>query len=256
EVDGGEAQGGVAPAPAERDGRMGVALGREPGIAGPAIGGDRRRERDVPADEACEAVSRCIGHGGEPQPAEPAAAGLAPTALHRAGDLGLAGGTPAGTPRSGGADISLVGLDPSAQGLAAGPDHRPADLVQPGPGRLIAAETHLPLQLQGRDATLAGGDEVNREKPLRQAGLGLLENGSGEKGMLLAAGYALVDVAPRQLVGVIVPAGAAAEAVRPAHLEQMIPALLVPAEPGDERRQIPEQLVRQHAHILTGPVRP
>ena len=70
--------------------------------------------------------------------------------------------------------------------------------------------------------------------------------------MLLAAGRALVDVAPRQHVGIVMPASAAAETFRPARLEQMLPALLVRAEPGDERRQIPWQIVRQHVSPLTG----
>src|SRR6478672_13713676 len=51
--------------------------------------------------------------------------------------------------------IGLIGLHALRQSLTAGPDHRLADLVQPAPSGLIAAEAHLPLQLGGGDATLA-----------------------------------------------------------------------------------------------------
>src|SRR4051812_12835289 len=102
----------------------------------------------------------------------------------------------------------------------------------------LAAEPELPLQLGGGDPALARGDEVDGQEPARQAGLGLLEDGAGEQGVLLAAGHALVDGARPQRVGVAMAAAVAAETVRPACLEQVLPALLVGPEPGVELQEV------------------
>ena len=58
----------------------------------------------------------------------------------RTGDQRLAGSAAARPARLGAADIGLVRLDPLAEWFTARPDHGLADLVQPAPGRLIAAE--------------------------------------------------------------------------------------------------------------------
>src|SRR5689334_10824113 len=73
------------------------------------------------------------------------------------------------------------------------------------------------------------------EEPLGETGLGLLEDRAGEQGVLLATGDALVDDLGLERVGIVVPASSATEAFRPAGLEQVLPALLVGAEPGHER---------------------
>ena len=65
--------------------------------------------------------------------------------------------------------------------------------------------------------------------------------------MLLAAGRALVDVAPGERPRLALTTSPAAEPVRPALAEQIVATGLVGAEPGDERRQVLRQIVRQHA---------
>jgi hypothetical protein len=237
-VDGGEAERRVAPGGAEADGLVVVALGRQAAIAGPAIGGHRRGLGDLGGEEALEARGRGIGQHGQPEPAEAAAAGFAASGLDGTGDQRLAGRTAAALARFRAADMGLVSLDPLRQRLAVGSNHRPADLVQPSPGRLVAAEAHLPLQLGGGDPTLARGHQVDGEKPLGEAGLGLLEDGAGEQGMLLAAGHAFVDDLGPERVGVGVVAAGAAETVRPACVEQIVTALRIGAESTDEARQI------------------
>ena len=154
------------------------------------------------------------------------AAGLAATALDRPGDLGLAAGAAARFARSRAADVGLVGLDPRGQRRALRPHHRLADLVQPGPGGLVAAEAHLPLEFHGRDPALARGHQVDGEKPLGQAGLGLLEDRAREQRVLLATGRALLDQPRLVRPGPVVAAAGAAEAVRPARPAQVGPALL------------------------------
>src|SRR3954454_21538833 len=146
---------------------------------------------------------------GEREPAQAAAPGLA--GLDGTGDQRLAGGAPAALAGSRPTDVGLVGLDPAGQGLAIRADHGLAELVQPAPGGLVAAETELPLQLGGGDPALARGHQVDGEEPARQGGLGLLEEGAGEHGVLLAAGHALVDEPGPQRVGVIMTAAVAAE---------------------------------------------
>src|SRR5205085_10004827 len=107
----------------------------------------------------------------------------------------LAAGAAAALAGTRAADVGLVGLDPAGQGLAIRADHGLAELVQPAPGGLVAAQAQLPLQLGGGDPALARGHQVDGEEPARQGGLGLLEDGAGEQGVLLAAGRALVDEA-------------------------------------------------------------
>jgi hypothetical protein len=94
--------------------------------------------------------------------------------------------------------------------------------------------------------------QPDRQKPARQAGLGLLEHGAGQQRMLLAAGDTLVDQPPPMLVGRPMAAALAAKALRPAPGEEVGPALGVGPELGQKRGQIPRQLVRYHGglHVL------
>lgn len=64
--------------------------------------------------------------------------------------------------------------------------------------------------------------------------------------MLLAAGCAFVDDLGLELVGIAMAAGGAAKPIRPSCLEEIIAALLIAAEPSDERRHIFWQMVRYH----------
>src|SRR5205807_9536721 len=167
------------------------------------------------------------GQQAEPEPAEAATAGLAAAGLDRPADRGLAGGAPAALAGPRAADVGLVGLDALGQGLTIRADHGLAELVQPGPGGLVAAQAQLPLQLGGGDPALAGRHQVDRQEPLGQACLGLLEDRAGQERVLLAAGHALVgDLGPER-VGIVVATSYAPESVRPARLEQGLPALLV-----------------------------
>jgi hypothetical protein len=148
--------------------------------------------------------------------------------------------------RLGSAEIGLVGLDPTRERRPARGDHGAADLVQPAPGGLVAAEAHLALEFHRRDAALAGGHEPDRQKPARQAGLGLLEDGPRHVGVLPAAGGALQRQARPQPMAPAMPARRAAKALGPARPDQVIAALLVRPEPFEEARQVTRQIVRQH----------
>src|SRR5512146_209426 len=229
---------------------MAVARRGQAAIAGPAVGGHGRGPGDVPTKEALEALGRDVGHHRQPEPAQAAAAGLASTALDRTGDHGLAAAA-AGLAGLGAADIGLVGLDLGGERRAPGADHRAADLVQPGPGSLVAAEAHLALQLQGRDPALARAHQVDRKEPLSEPGFGLLEDRALEQRVLLATGRALVDVALLEPPGLAVTARSAAKPVRPALLQQIGVAPLVGAEARNERRQVLRQILGQHHETST-----
>ena len=123
--------------------------------------------------------------------------------------------------------------------------------MQPGPGGAVAGKAHLPLELHGGDAALAGSDEVDGEKPAAEPGLGLLEDGPGQERVLLAAGHAFIDDLGLQRVGIVMATGDAAKAFRPACRKEVIPALLIGAEPGQERRQIFRQIVGDHHCLAT-----
>ena len=94
------------------------------------------------------------------------------------------------------ADIRLANLDLVSEPISARSHHRAAKLVQPSPGRLVAAQAEHPLQAKGADALLLvghvpGGGEpgpertprVLEDRPRRDRGL------SGSlRGRLLLAG--------------------------------------------------------------------
>src|SRR5436305_8945293 len=246
EVDAGQPERGVAPGRAEIDGLVVVARGRQAEVAAPAVRRHGRRPGDVGGEEGGQALGRGVGQQAEPEPAEAATAGLAAAGLDRPGDQGLAGGAPAALAGSRATDVGLVGLDALGQGLTIRADHGLAELVQPGPGGPVAAEAQLPLQLGGGDPALARGHQVDGEEPARQAGLGLLEDRAGEQGVLLATGDALVDDLGLQRVRVAMAAPGTPKSTWPAGLEQVLPALLIGAELGQERWHVFRQIVRKH----------
>src|SRR3954447_760944 len=202
QVDRGQPERRVTPGSGEIDRLVVVALGGEAVVAPPAVGRDLGRAADGAAEQALEARGRGVGHRLQAQPAEPPSLALAAPALDRAGDDRLAGRPAPGLAGLGAADQGLVGLHAPAERRAISRHHGAADLVQPSPGGPVAAEPHLPLQLHGGDAALAGGDEIDGEKPACRAGLGLLEDGAGQERVLLAAGHALVDQTPLVPIGV------------------------------------------------------
>ena len=63
------------------------------------------------------------------------------------------------------ADVGLVDLDQPVQELAAGADHRPAQLVQVRPGGLVGAEAHDPLEAERRHSLLLGDELPDRREP-------------------------------------------------------------------------------------------
>src|SRR5436305_2392938 len=206
EMDAGQPERGVAPGGARADRLVVVARGRQAEVAAPAVRVHGRRLGDRGGEEGVQARGRGVGQRAEPEPAETAPAGLAAAGLERPADQGLAGGAPAALAGPRATDVGLVGLDAPGQGLTIRADRGLAELVQPGPGGPVAAQAQLPPQLGGGDPALAGRHQVDGQEPAAEAGLGLLEDGAGEQGVLLAAGHALVDDLGPERVGVVMAA--------------------------------------------------
>ena len=82
-------------------------------------------------------------------------------------------------PSSGPPTIGFVGLDLAGKAVAAGPRHGPPQLVQPGPGGLVAAEAEGTLQPQGAHPVLLAGNEPHRQEPCPQRLAGPFEYRAG-----------------------------------------------------------------------------
>lgn len=63
-------------------------------------------------------------------------------------------------------DLGLVGLDRSASGVRSGRTIAFVIVCRPGPGRLVAAEAHVALELHGRDGAFTRAHHVDDEEPL------------------------------------------------------------------------------------------
>jgi len=202
----------------------------ELGIAAPAVGVSGFAIAEVAADEGGEDIGRNIGDHTEANPATALA-----TLLHRGGDDGFILGGPTRFAGFRTADVALVDLDLAGQGLPIGPNHGGADLGEPGPGRLIAAEPELALQFGGRDTLLRRRDFEEGPEPQHQRLLALFEDRPGDDRNLPATAGALVDhPLRRQEVGSVTGAVGAAEALRPFQPSQVLTTPVVVSEPGSE----------------------
>lgn len=206
--------------------RMPVASRRQTGIAAPAIGLDGRAGFHGAAHEGQQAVGRDVGDSAQSDPAEAAAVLFC---RHR--DDGLAGGFPTLLAFLRGADIGLVHLHLAMQAVATGTDHRPPQLVQPGPRRLVAAQPQHTLQAQGAHPILLAGDEPHRQEPQPQGLARPFEDRAGRQRHLPAAGATAQQPARHFRRLLHRSAGRAGEAVRPAQPSDVGPARRFAAEP-------------------------
>ena len=153
---------------------MAVAGGRQPGVASPAVGVNCRPRLHGFLQEGQQAL------GGDVLDAPKADAPDAAPALfsrHRDDGLTLDRTAPLAFFRA--AHIGFVGLDLAGKVVAAGPHHGPPQLVQPGPGGLVAAEAEGTLQPQGAHPVLLAGHEPNRQEPCPQRLAGPFEYRAG-----------------------------------------------------------------------------
>ena len=134
------------------------------------------------------------------------------------------------------ADVGFVDLDRAAECVATRPNHGAAQLVQPGPGRLVAAEPEHPLQPERADAVLLAGNEPHGHEPGSERLARALENGAGGERrarVTAAAAQQIVRHRPRLVAHTAMRAD---EALRPAQASNVL----------STRRIVPEPLV----HLL------
>src|SRR5450759_1532810 len=203
-----------------------------------SVAGALKANVTVPAVGLYEAAG---GDRGESRPAQAGGAGVgddAQVGAAEAAALRLPRGhgdqSPAGLAaaavlrrRALAADEALVELDEAAQQmLALAARHGMDDLAAQKPGGL-AGHAELPGQLGRRGRLLCGGEQPDRQKPLAQVGTCAGEDGARGQGARVVAAGALIEAAALQIPGLLVPAAATAEALRPAVREERLPTVLL-----------------------------
>ena len=78
-------------------------------------------------------------------------------------------------------DVRLVDMDGSGKRTPVRVDHRPAELVEQQPGRLVRPDADLRPELQGRNALLVGGHEIGGQEPGAQRQPGAMHHGAGDQ---------------------------------------------------------------------------
>src|ERR1035438_8345609 len=201
------------------DGNLMLVAGRrEPSIAAPSIGVDHRTGHYGRLNERQEAGARHVFDAANPNPADALAIFFG---CHGNDGLGL--GFPAVPAFLDAADIGFVHLHCPAERVPAGADHGSAQLVQPSPGRLIAAQTENTLQPQGADTALLVGDVPHRHEPLSQWLAGVLKDRPGRQRRLPLAATA-VQQPPRRHPRFAGPAAEGAyKPTRPAQAPDVVP---------------------------------
>ena len=182
---------------------MAVTHALERCVASPAIGQDDRTTLDVRRNESGERGAGRIGNHLETHPA-----GALPAHLDGAHNQRFAHELSSSLEASfGAADVDLIHLNLLLQSFAVGPYHRPPQLVEHGPGRLVGVQAELPLQLQCRETRCVRGDQVRRPEPEGERHSGSVQNRSSRDRGLIAAGLALPEPTPSQLerLGVLAP---------------------------------------------------
>jgi hypothetical protein len=125
----------ASPSGADRYGLVRVPELLQAGVSLPPVSDHDGARSDAGQDEAIEGRPAGVRDPSEPDPPR----SLAP-ALDRHRDQGFLASLTTVQARFVSADEGLVDLEIAAQQVAAGHDHRTAQLVQPRPGRLVAAQ--------------------------------------------------------------------------------------------------------------------
>ena len=148
---------------------------------------------------------------------------------------------------------SVVGLDGADELVTPRPHHRPAQFLQPRPGRLVALQPQQPHQPLRAASRLLGADPPHRLEPDPQRLAGPREDGPGGQGGLAAALRAL-DVMPLVRPPALMPTLRAAEAVRPSQARKILSAGRLCPEPLVELHESFGEIDQHRPGILPGGV--
>jgi hypothetical protein len=160
----------------DNSGLMLIASRRQSRITAPSVGMNDSPKLHGALDEGKQAVCRDIPDMLKADAAEPPA-----ILLGCYGDDGLALGFSASRARFRAANIGFVNLNSTGQQVPTRPNYRAAQLVQPSPRGLVAAEPQLPLQAERADSVLLAGNEPHRQEPYPQRLAGTLEDRPGRQ---------------------------------------------------------------------------
>ncbi len=132
-----------------------------------------------------------------------------------------------------------------------GRDHRAAQLVRHHPGRLVAADPQLTLQLHGRDPRVVGSHEVGGPEPELQRHPRAVHDRPRRHRRLRPAGLALPHAAAAlQRPDVAAAAAPTGEPVGPARGEQVLAAGVLVGEPRLEAHDRHGEVGPRHAAKL------
>ena len=208
--------------------RVRVAELSQPAISAPAVGQDLRPLFDRVTDKGHEAVARRIRYPAHPYSPEPLRGMCFDGNDH---DRTPFSAPPRLVSGMESAHVSLVNLNLSAEPFAAGPHHGSAQLVQPGPCRLVTAETKNPLQPQRAGPIFLAHQEPDRGIPCPQRQPSALENRASRHRSLASTTLAM-QIAPRRRPRLATPpAVRTLESLRPAALQQVEPASFLVGKP-------------------------
>lgn len=127
------------------------------------------------------------------------------------------------------ANPSLVHFHNTPQKLAIGIPDRRADAVAQMPCRLVSNAKRA-FNLEGAHSLLALRHQVDRQKPLRERKVRVMEDRSARHAELIAAGIAVVLVAVEHGRNALGLAARALDTLRPAKFRQTLAALFVRTE--------------------------
>jgi hypothetical protein len=126
--------------------------------------------------------------------------------------------------------VAHAGQQHRRQPFASGPDHRPPQLMQTRPSRLVAAPSKHMLQAQRADPVLLTRDPPHGPKPDRQRSPRILKNCSSRDRDLMAAAGAL-PASGSQRPSPAHPTAGTTKPTWPTERKQILTAGLLAAEP-------------------------
>ena len=150
-------------------------------ISPPSVGDQGRACGDRASNKAIKGRACRIRDRFQPDAAHALASHLA-----RNGDQGLVSRQPTSDFRFTGTDERLVHLDFPRKLISSWTDHGSPQLMQPGPSRLVAAESQDPLQSQGTGSVLLGHHPPHDLEPKPQGLPGPMEDGPRSSRSLMA----------------------------------------------------------------------
>ena len=215
-------------------------------VASPPIGQDDCSALDIRRNEAREGGRGGVENHVEPDSARPLPPHL-DSARHQRFLQELSSSFEAHF-RS--ADVDLVHLNLLLQGIALGPYHRPPQLVEHGPGRLVRVEPQLPLKLERRQTWRVRGDHVRRLEPARERHAGPVQHRPCRNRGLIAAGLTLPELSPSQLERLSLPTPPTDVPLRPSTRREVGQAGCLISETLLEILQRPGKVWPPHARTL------